>query len=727
MIKGELLMLNIIKKFQVKEWFIITILMLLITDLVILLNLPVLRDIIPFLFFTIIPGFLIVTILRLNKIEFLTKFLLSVGLSISILLAVGLFLNILYPILLKPLSLTPLLLSLNILMVILTVFVYQRNRELNTSNIFNFNFKLGDKLLAPLIFPILFPLMAVLGTYLMNTTLNNILILAMLFLIPFYIIVVAYLRDRIHPYSYPVALFMIGMGLVLMHALTSAHIVGRDVHQEFYCFQLTLANFHWNIYDYYNPYNACLSITILPTIYQVLTNMNPEYVFKLLFGLLGSVLPLMVYTVAKKYLNNKFAFFASLLFVFQVFFIDIVGAVRQEVAVIFFFLAIIVIFDCFGETKFEKSWVKKLLFLIFVSSMIVTHYTTSYVGFVLLIPIILLPFLKNLYKEHRITFVNFEVLIIYFLIVIIWFLLYAKVQFLAGSDVIQSTVAATAAATGAGGNYAFETSREGTVLSILGIGIKNLPNFIAVIANDLIFVTIGIGLLTILAKFRKLVMNKTVFVYNEIKILDSKLVLGGILSFILLAMFIILPSVSFFYGSDRLFFQLLIFTVPIFIIGTFKITEILNKVIKKPDLKVILILVLLISLFICNTHLQYEFTGIPFSPEYDKTGITRGELYIYDGELTTAKWIGTYRADDINVYSDAVGFTRLFISGVRTNVVGINFNNKTINGYIYMGNANVNEGKFYDTINSQQKVQRFNYFFNNKSRIFDDGYGQIWA
>jgi uncharacterized membrane protein len=147
----------------------------------------------------------------------------------------------------------------------------------------------------------------------------------MLFLIPAYVVVVAYLKDRIHPYTYPIALFMIGMSLVLMYALTSAHIIGRDVHQEFYCFQLTLANFHWNIYDYYNPYNACLSITILPTIYQVLSNMNPEYVFKLLFGLLGSVLPLMVYVVAKKYLNNKFAFFAALLFVFQVFFIDIVG------------------------------------------------------------------------------------------------------------------------------------------------------------------------------------------------------------------------------------------------------------------------------------------------------------------------------------------------------------------------------------------------------------------
>lgn len=722
-------MLNTVKKFQAKEWFIITILMLFITDLVIILDLPILRDIIPFLFFTIVPGFLIISILKQNKIEFLIKTLLSVGLSISALLAVGLLLNSFYPVLLKPLSLTPLLLSLNILLLILTIFAYQRNKnDFNTSLIFNLNFKLGDKLLSPLIFPLLFPLMAVLGTYLMNTSLNNFIILTMLFLIPVYVVTIAYLRDRVHPVTYPVALFMMGLGLILMHALTSTHIIGRDVHQEFYCFQLTLANFHWNIYDYYNPYNACLSITILPTIYQVISNMTPEYVFKLIFGLLGSVLPLMVYTVAKKYLNRKFAFFASLLFVFQVFFIDIVGAVRQEVAIIFFFLAVIVIFDCFGEKKFEKSWVKKLLFLIFVSSMVVTHYTTSYVGLVLLVPILLLPFIKNLYLERKIKFINFEVLLIYFLIIFIWFILYAKVQFLAGSEVIQSTVAATASATGVGGgNVAFINSREGTVLSILGIGIKNLPNLIAVVVNDLIFLTVGIGILTLLVKYKRILKDKTVFIFNGIKTLDSKLVLAGLISLTLLALFIILPSVSFFYGSDRLFFQLLIFTVPIFIIGADKIAELLNKIIKKPDLKVGLILVLLISLFICNTHLQYEFTGIPFSPEYDKIGITRGEMYIYNGELATAKWIGSYRADDIRTYSDAVGFTRLFMSDVKTNVVGINFNNKTINGYIYMGNANVNEGKFYDTIDHQVTTQRFNYFFNNKSRIFDDGYGEIWA
>ncbi len=722
-------MLDKIKSLQAKQWFIITILMLLITDLVILLNIPFLRDIIPFLFFTIIPGFLVISILKLDKTEFIIKFVLSVGLSISILLGVGLLLNITYPLLLKPLALTPLLVTLNIIMVILSFFAYQRNKhDFNTSDIFNIHFRQDNKLLSPVLFPVLFPLLAVLGTYAMNTALNNILILTMLFLIPVYVVAVAYLKDRIHPVTYPVSIFMIGLGLILMHSLTSAHIIGRDVHQEYYCFQFTLTNLHWNINNYYNPYNACLSITILPTIYQVLSNMNPEYVFKLLFGIVGSILPLMVYTVAKKYLNRNIAFLASLLFVFQVFFIDIVGAVRQEVAIIFFFLAVMVLFDCFGEKKFEESGVKKLLFLIFVSSMVVSHYATSYVAFTLLVPILLLPFLKNLYLKRKLTAVNFEVLLIYFFVIILWFVLYAKVQFLAGSEVIQSTVAATASATGAGGgSVAFESSREGTVLSILGIGIRNLPNLIAVIVNDIIFVTIGIGLLTLLVKYRKIVKHRTVFIYEGIRKLDLKLVFAGFLSLTLLAMFIILPSVSFFYGSDRLFFQLLIFTVPIFIIGVFKIAELLNKVIKKPDLKIGLVLIILISLFICNTHLQYELTGIPFSPEYDKTGITRGELYIYDGEIATAKWIGNYRVDDTNIYTDAVGFERLSMGNVNTNVVGINFNNKTINGYLYMGNANVKEHKFYDSIDSQVKVQNYTFFFTNKSRLFDDGYGQIYG
>ena len=95
---------------------------------------------------------------------------------------------------------------------------------------------------------------------------------------------------------------------------------------------------------------------------------------------------------------------------------------------------------------------------------------------------------------------------------------------------IQSTVAATVAATGSGnGTLDFVNGREGTVLSVLGIGIKNIPNLIAVIVNDLIFATIGIGLITMLVKYRRVLKGKTKNLYQEIRLLDSKLVLGSVL------------------------------------------------------------------------------------------------------------------------------------------------------------------------------------------------------
>ena len=132
-------MLNKIRNLPTIQWFIIILSALFITDLIILLDLPFLRDLIPFLYFSIVPGFLILIILNLSRTEFITKTALSVGLSISLLMIMGLFLNSLYPILTKPLSLIPVLLSLNIIMVILTVLAYKRNKDsFKTGAIFNY-------------------------------------------------------------------------------------------------------------------------------------------------------------------------------------------------------------------------------------------------------------------------------------------------------------------------------------------------------------------------------------------------------------------------------------------------------------------------------------------------------------------------------------------------------------------------------------------------------------
>lgn len=695
-------MLGKINNYGIKRWLITLISVLLITDIIIILDVPFLREFMAFITFTTIPGILLLHILKLNKIEFLKKIVLLIGLSVAFLIFMGLLLNSMYPLILKPLSLVPVLILSNVILLILAVIAYIRNKDdFNLNDFLNLKINLNGKLTSPLIFPVLFPFMAIFGTYLMNLTQNNFILLAMLLLIPVYIVVIVLLKDRIHSATYPFALWTISLSLLLMNGLTSSYLMGRDVHYEFYSFQLALQSFHWDINTYLNPYNACLSITILPTILQSLSNLSGEYIFKI-FSLIGSFIPLVVYIVSKKYLENKYAFFAGLLFSFQLFFVYLLGAVRQEVAILFFFLAIMVLF----ATDMSKN-TKKILFIIFMSSVVVSHYTTAYISFVLVLPILLTPFFKGIFSDRKLKFTNFEVIVILFLFILVWYILFAKVQASAGTQVLQSTIAATS---GDRGDY---------VLGVLGIVLKSVPNTISVIVHDLIFATIGIGLLTILWNYKR-----------SVKQIDPEYIVAIVVSVILLVMFLILPYISIAYDAVRLFFQLLIFLAPVFIIGAMKIA----KTIRKPKLDILIIVVLLLSLFSCATYFQYHFYGQPYSPDYDSGGLVRNEAYIYNQEVVGATWLKDHYMDNYTTYSEGRGLI-VFMAAYGNDSTKMNLNNsffswnKTVNsGYIYLGYINTNKNEVlpvYTNLNVQN-MSNYSNLFLRKDKIYDNGGSQIW-
>jgi len=694
-----------IKNFKAKEWLIIIISTLLLTDLIVILNIPILREISTFLCFTFIPGMIILQIFKLNKIEFIKKFVLWVGLSVTFLMFGGLFLNSLYPLILAPLSLGPVLVSFNIILILLAFWAYKRNKDdFHIKDVFNFKVNIEDKLISPLIFSLLFPFMAVFGTYLMNAWQNNIILLGMLFLIPAYIVVIIYLGDRIHDATYPFSLWMIGMSLLLMHGLTSYHLIGRDIHGEFYCFQLTLSDFHWSISKYYNNFNTCLSIVILPTVYKVLTNMKSEYIFKLLFGLIGSIIPLIIYLVTKKYIANKYAFLASLLFIFQMFFMEILGCTRQEIAIIFSFLAILILLD----SKLDKLSAK-ILFLIFMLSSLLSHYATIYVSFALILPILFIPFFKSLFIERKIIFKNFDVIIPLFVFTFLWYNFVAQVQLAVTSNVIALT---------AGGLTGTTTgTKNDAILAVLGIGLNSTPEMISAIVHDAIFATIGIGLITLLWRYR--------FYKKKIGI---EYMVGGFISAVLLVSFVVIPNISQEYGPPRLFLQVLIFLAPIFVIGAKSIA----KIIKKPKWDVKILLVLLISLFLCTTHLQYHFFGIPSSTYYDNSGKARDEYYIYDQEIVAAEWLNKYGLKDSKIYTDIIGPYRLMY-GYNQNIRNIKINSTFYwrkipiqSGYIYLGYVNAKKRIVFKSFETPMDIEKFLYLFVGKNRVYDNDYAEIW-
>ncbi|MGZ7067375.1 MAG: DUF2206 domain-containing protein [Methanobacterium sp.] len=699
-----------ISSIDARKWFLMVVLSLFLTDLIIILDISWLRSLIPFFYFTLVPGILILQIFRLNRLDLLKKFVLWIGLSISFLIFVGLLLNSLYPFIAEPLALNSVLLSFNIILLALAFLAYQRNK--NDFRIGNINLN-PKKLTSPLFFPVLFPFMAIIGTFLMNNFEDNTVLLAMLFLIIIYLVLVTFLRDRVDNAVYPLSLWMISMSLLLMNGLSSSHLMGRDIHIEFYCFQLTLDGFHWDISKFYDTFNACLSITVLPTIYQVLSNINSEYVFKLFFPLIGSIVPLIVYVTSKKYLEPKYAFFASLVLVSMSFFaFESMAIVRQMISLMFFFLAILVLFDDEIGIKFKKA-----LFLIFMISVVVSHYSTAYMAFIFTMPILALPFLKSLLEKIRdskkpIKFTNFDVIAGYLISLIAWYSLIAYIQVNKVSTVT-STITMLSGGSNAG-TFLAENTTDSMVLAMLGIGLKSISNIISAFVHDALFITIGLGVIVLFWKYN----------YFKEKI-ESGFYVGIIVSIILIALFIFTPYISLYYGAERVFFQSLVFLAPVFVIGA----QIIAKGIKRPRLDVIILLVLVISLFSCNTYLQYHLLGEPHSPFYEKVGAVRDEYYIHEQEFIAAKWLNSYRMDDLKIYSDAIGGSRLmlafapdFSNSSNFCLRGVVFNNC----YIYLGYVATKKDTIYREYLDPYKREDYNYSFKNKSKIYDNDGSEVY-
>ena len=707
--KWQLKITKLIESIGIKEYLLSLISIILLTDLVILLNILFLREVLGFLCFTIMPGLLILHILKLNKIEFLKKFVLSVGLSIVFLMFGGLLVNSFYPLILKPLSLAPILISFTIILMILAFIAYKRNKDdFDIKDVFNFKMDLKDKLVSPLIFPIIFPFMAVFGTHLMNTQENNIILLIMLFLIPAYVVAVVLLRDKISEATYPIAIWMIGMALLLMHGLTSYHLMGRDVHTEFYCFRLAASDFHWDISKYHNAYNACLSVTILPTIYQVLSNINIEYIFKMFFGLIGSITPLGVYALFKRYVDKKYAFLLSFLFIAQVPFIYLLqSATRQEIGLLFFVLAILVFFD----DKIDKLN-RKILFLIFSISVIVSHYTTAYIFLLIMLFCWLMAKTKDLFKHRKnaITGVNLSIILLFFIFIFFWYSQVTSVPFTNGVMFIERTFLNL-------GNFFLEDVRGEDIYKTFGIGLlsETIPYIIRVIINDIFIGFISIGILAII--FRK---------YKNINFDREYIVMMIASELILLSL--ILPFVSEGYGPTRIYLQLLVFLAPAFIIGVNYISKI-SKVIR-PKITSLLIMALIISQFFCAVYLFDQIAGIPKSQDLNTGGVWRNEYYIYDQELVGARWLNKHNVEDLKIHSDRIGYSRLMLGYDKMPNMNNEFfkDNKTISsGYIYLRYVNVNNGIIYESFDEPKNITNYSHLIIGKSKIYNNGGSEVYT
>lgn len=345
-----------------------------------------------------VPGFLWAINLKLNPDKILEYILYSIGLGLGFVLIGGLGINWLFPYvgILQPLAKLPLVIFFDISVLVLSVYTYLFNKEfifLRKSSPSSISSPDKANLFFGII-PLLFVVASVCGAEILNNGGTGTITLIMLFAIAFYVLALMLSGKSVHEWIYVSAIYFISLSLLLMYSLRSAHILGWDINQEYQVFQMTLQNLRWKM-SYYPglDYNACISITILPTIFKELTNIASEYVFKVTFQLLFAVVPVMVYALAKRYLKEALAFLAAFLLVSQTWFFEqMPGLIRQETAFLFFAAVLLLLFD-----RSLTSRTRYILFYVFTFALILSHYSTAYVWLALLLVVLALSYIVRLF------------------------------------------------------------------------------------------------------------------------------------------------------------------------------------------------------------------------------------------------------------------------------------------------------------------------------------------
>ncbi len=723
-------------------WLSLIVAAIALTAISVLFNIPVLRPAFGFIFLTFVPGFLLLFILKLNKLGRVEKLVLSAGLSLTFLMLFGLLVNGLLPAAgyARPLSTVPLVISFGLMTMALAVMAFMRNKD----TIFSFlqlHLNNGEK--AWLIVPSLLPLLSMVGMRFMNQTDNNALLLLLLSVIAAYVIFVSFFNRRISSNVYPLAIFFIGVSLLLMYSLRSNHIIGSDTHRELFIFQTTLINHYWSQLGF-GILDACLSISLLPAIYQNFLNISPEFLVKLLPSFIISIVPLAVFLTSRKYIGGFYAFLASVLFMSQIYFLSTPSFSRTNIAIFIFSLVVLVMFhDGISELN------KKVLFLIFTAAIVVSHYGVTYISFFALlftwIGVQLLFSLASRRKKFAAIStgnkaadgsppepssrveslsgqphirqganITITAIVIFLVMLFFWYSQMTGPSFALGVRFVYRSFTGLEWFVSEGtGDYVVQ-SALGQTLSTSGVA-----PVIEFVFSWLTVILLSFGLLATLWRFkglifrRRAVPDKPAFWINEFEVDYLVLALG---CYLLLVASVVLPNISKGYGAARVYFQMMAPLSIFFVIGSLEVSMYLKS---RPYW---LILLVLIPYFLCTTGVVPQMFDYPRAITLNSKGPLY-EMYVSDGESYAAQWLGKYGEKAAAVYARDFALEMLLSQGdiTRRGMPGARAyqfsGEEEMAGYVYLRSSDMADGGL---------LTEYPGVFAEKNRIYANSKAEVY-
>ncbi|MFX1535218.1 MAG: DUF2206 domain-containing protein [Promethearchaeota archaeon] len=694
--------------------FLVTILLLQSTLYVTaIFDIPIARQVIGFIYFTFVPGFVIVKLLKLEKLDGAETILFSVGLSIAFLIVLGLVVNDVGFLLgfSQPLSLNPLLITLSVAMLILGIAAYARSdyskpQSGEQSGFSPFN-----------LFFVFLPILSIIGAMWVNVYRDNLILLFTLTAIVIVFIISAVSKKLVPPKLYPFVIFIIAIALLYHSSIISNHIVsyGSDVLIENYSFQTTANNGYWCLpitlagSTAFSRVNAMLSVTILPTIYKSTLNIDSALMFKVIYPFIFAFVPVALYQFWQMYISKKYAFIAAFLFMAQAtFYTEMFGLNRQMIAELFFVLLLLVVL-----AKKISPPNRIILFTIFSFALVASHYAIAEIFlFFIIFAFITLIILKR--PSRKITL---GMIAIFSVIMFTWYI------YTSNASVFTSFVEFGDYVSRQLGDLFNLGARDPTILRGLGLETASTVwNWISRVFAYLTQFLIIVGVIGVLSKRTKVRLGSEYFIF-------------GLAAMGLLGALIIVPGLASTLNMTRFYHILLFFLAPFCVLGIAILSKFASHREKELLIAVVSIIVL-VPYFLFQTGFVYEITGtdsysLPLSLHRTSQVRLYGHHgYISDQDVISAQWIANnvnYR--QVAIYADMVSRSNILISHANllpsySNLISNVTQSKDI-GMIYLNTLNTVEGVVTGGGSSWNTTQ-FSSLLSDMSIVYSNGESEIY-
>ena len=413
MINGDRFVLNLDSK---KLLIVIISLQLAFLGLIALdglgLGIPILRQVIDFIYLTFVPGILLLGVFRINNLNTLETLLYSVGLSLSFLMFIGFLMNSFYPLIgiSKPISVIPLTITISVATLVLCIILYYRNRE--------FRLSLSSKgITFTTLLIALLPFISIFGDYLLYYNHTNILLLILFVTISMIPIFVA--LNKVPNENFNFIIWMVTLALVWYNSLYTPYIRLTDNLTEYYFCNKVIQNGFLN-FSAPHHMDPMLGVTALLPEFAIMCNMNLTWIYKIIVPLISSFIPVGLYQLFKRVTSsNRIAFFSSFFFISMFVFFTWCSITMKMVSAGLFLMLLLLLMTN-ERVDLPK---KRIIGVIFALSLVTSHYGTSYIFmFSIIFALFLLFLFKERKKVEQSNLITSNFVILYIVSAIAWYI-----------------------------------------------------------------------------------------------------------------------------------------------------------------------------------------------------------------------------------------------------------------------------------------------------------------